>query len=246
MSKNLSSRPFIDLICSHHSVREFTEEPVSAEMREAIFNAARASSSTCFLQETTVIRITDKEKQKKLAELSGHQHQVLTAPELWIFCADMHRNIQLIDHCDTGWIEQLMIGCIDTGIFGQNAMIALESLGLGGCFIGGIRNNIEAVTTLLELPKNTFPAFGIAFGHPARENELKPRLPSSITFMENQYVEPDPEVLAQYDREMEQYYAHRSANKKTTNWSKTVGPILEKERRFFMLDYLKRQGWALK
>ncbi len=28
----------------------------------------------------------------------------------------------------------------------QNALIAAESLGLGGVYIGGLRNNIEAVT----------------------------------------------------------------------------------------------------
>lgn len=40
--------PTIELICGHRSIRHFTDEPVSAEQREAIINSARATSSSSF------------------------------------------------------------------------------------------------------------------------------------------------------------------------------------------------------
>ncbi|MDI5829350.1 hypothetical protein MJN51_30445, partial [Salmonella enterica subsp. enterica serovar Kentucky] len=43
-----------------------------------------------------------------------------------------------------GLAEQLLLGVVDTAMMGQNALTAAESLGLGGVYIGGIRNNIRS------------------------------------------------------------------------------------------------------
>lgn len=75
-------------------------------------------------------------------------------------------------------------------------MTALESFGLGGVFVGGIRNGIARADDVLVLPQNVFPVVGLAFGYPAEKNELKPRLPLEVTVMENSYSEPDPAVMA--------------------------------------------------
>ncbi|WP_251295703.1 nitroreductase family protein, partial [Escherichia coli] len=52
--------PTIELICGHRSIRHFTDEPISEAQREAIINSARATSSSSFLQCSSIIRITDK------------------------------------------------------------------------------------------------------------------------------------------------------------------------------------------
>lgn len=174
---------------AHSSVRAFTNEPVTAELRTQILDAARAASTSCALQVTSIIRVTDPALRARIAELSGGQAHVAAAPEFWVFCADYHRLQLLCPEADLGWIEQFLVGCLDTGIMAQNAFTALESLGLGGCFIGGIRNGITEVSALLRLPQNVFPVVGIAFGHPAVRNPVKPRLPATITFMENGYEE---------------------------------------------------------
>ncbi|SUG89245.1 oxygen-insensitive NADPH nitroreductase [Salmonella enterica subsp. enterica] len=75
----------------------------------------------------------------------------------------------------------------DTAMMGQNALTAAESLGLGGVYIGGIRNNIESVTELLKLPKHVLPLFGLCLGWPADNPDLKPRLPAELVVHENQY-----------------------------------------------------------
>jgi len=61
---------------------------------------------------------------------------------------------------------QLLLGVVDTAMLAQNAITAAESLGLGGVYIGGIRNSIEAVTELLQLPKHVLPLFGLCLGWP--------------------------------------------------------------------------------
>ena len=44
---------------AHSSVRAFTNEPVTAELRTQILDAARAASTSCALQVTSIIRVTD-------------------------------------------------------------------------------------------------------------------------------------------------------------------------------------------
>lgn len=235
-----------DLLARHASVRSFTDEPVSPRDIAAIAAAARQSSSTCALQVVSVIRITDPEKRARLAELAGRQAHVASAPEFWVFCADLHRDAALAENPDLGWTEQLLYCALDAGIMGQSAMAALESLGLGGVFIGGIRNSIAEAAELLELPAQTAPLFGIAFGHPAQRNALKPRLPASVTFMENRYREADPAQMAQYDEAMRRYYASRPSSPKNALWSEEVKRLLARERRPGVLPFLQKQGFALK
>ena len=45
----------------------------------------------------------------------------------------------------SGFVQQFIIATVDVALTAQNAMIAAESLGLGGVFIGGIRNDPEKV-----------------------------------------------------------------------------------------------------
>ena len=46
-------------LLNHATVRQYTDEPVSAEDRELILNAARQASTSCNLQVTSIIRVTD-------------------------------------------------------------------------------------------------------------------------------------------------------------------------------------------
>lgn len=179
--------PTIELICGHRSIRHFTDEPISEAQREAIINSARATSSSSFLQCSSIIRITDKALREELVTLTGGQKHVAQAAEFWVFCADFNRHLQICPDAQLGLAEQLLLGVVDTAMMAQNALIAAESLGLGGVYIGGLRNNIEAVTKLLKLPQHVLPLFGLCLGWPADNPDLKPRLPASILVHENSY-----------------------------------------------------------
>ncbi len=177
--------PTIELICGHRSIRHFTDEPISEAQREAIINSARATSSSSFLQCSSIIRITDKALREELVTLTGGQKHVAQAAEFWVFCADFNRHLQICPDAQLGLAEQLLLGVVDTAMMAQNALTAAESLGLGGVYIGGLRNNIEAVTELLKLPQHVLPLFGLCLGWPADNPDLKPRLPASILVHEN-------------------------------------------------------------
>ena len=234
----------IRTLTAHASVRDFTAEPVSPEDLTAVMEAARAASSSCFLQQVSVIRVTDVEKRRAFAELSGGQRHVVTAPEFWVFCADLARDVALVPDAATGWTEQLVAATLDLGIMAQSAMTALESLGLGGVFVGGIRNGIEKADELLSLPRHVVPLLGLAFGHPAVKNGVKPRLPLSVLFSENVYRPATDEAIADYDRLMRDYYRNRPRGAKDVAWSETIEPIMTREQRPFVLAFLQKKGWA--
>ncbi|MEG3132888.1 oxygen-insensitive NADPH nitroreductase [Rouxiella sp. T17] len=235
--------PTIDLLRAHSSVRSFTGQPVSDEQREAIIGAAQAASTSSFLQCSSIIRITDENLRKTLVEYTGGQQWVESAAEFWVFCADFNRNQQINPEAELGLAEQLLLGCVDTALMAQNAMAAAESLGLGGVFIGGIRNRVEDVVALLNLPKFVMPLFGFCIGHPEHVNEFKPRMPQTMLVHENAYQPLDKEQLAEYDAELEAYYASRDSNARRDNFSDLIVRTLKKEQRPFMLAALHKQGW---
>lgn len=236
--------PTIDLLCGHRSIRHFTDQPVSNAQREAIIASAQATSSSSFLQCTSVIRITDRAMREQLVGLSGGQQHVAQAAEFWVFCADFNRHLQIFPQAELGLAEQLLLGVVDTAMMGQSALMAAESLGLGGVYIGGIRNSIEEVTRLLALPEHVLPLFGLCLGWPADNPDLKPRLPAEIIMHENHYHALSPDALADYDECLAQYYMSRSSNNRRDTWSDHIRRTLIKESRPFILDYLHKQGWA--
>lgn len=235
--------PTIELLCGHRSIRHFTDEPVTDAQREAIIAAARSTSSSSFLQCSSIIRITDRLREA-LVPLTGGQKHVAQAAEFWVFCADFNRHLQICPDAQLGLAEQLLLGVVDTAMMGQNALTAAESLGLGGVYIGGIRNNIESVTELLKLPKHVLPLFGLCLGWPADNPDLKPRLPAELVVHENQYQPLDEKLLARYDEQLAEYYLTRGSNTRRDTWSDHIRRTLIKENRPFILEYLHKQGWA--
>jgi len=236
--------PTIDLICAHRSIRHFQPGIVTEPQRAAILASAQAASSSSFLQCSSVIRITDPELRAALVPLTGGQKHVADAAEFWVFCADFQRNFEICPQAEPGLAEQLLIGVVDTAILAQNAVIAAESLGLGTVYIGGIRNNIEAVGELLKVPKHVLPLFGLCLGWPAEQPDSKPRMPVEMLVHENQYQPLNRQQLEKYDTLLADYYQQRTTNTRQDNWSEHIKRTLVKESRPFILDYLHRQEWA--
>lgn len=239
--------PTLDVLRSHRSIRKFTEQPILPEQLDAIMAAAQAAPSSSFLQASAIIRVTDPALRQQVMALCGEQAYVGAAAEFWVFCADFHRHLQWVPEARTGFAEQLLIGAIDTALMGQNSLIAAESLGLGGVFIGAVRNHPAELVELLGLPKGVVPLFGLCIGHPDQDPEPKPRLPRELMFFENRYrAEQDPALMADYDRDVQHYYQTRTGGNKSMTWTGQIGATLAKEARPYMLAFLQSQGFCLK
>ncbi|MBK4764966.1 MAG: oxygen-insensitive NADPH nitroreductase [Pantoea sp. Brub] len=235
----------INIICNHRSIRKFTNKNITDNQIKKIIHAAKSASTSSFLQCSSIIRITDKFLRVQLESFAGNQSWISQSAEFWIFCADFNRHIQICPNAKLGSIEQLIIGCIDTSLMAQNAIIAAESMNLGGVFIGGIRNNISDVIKLLKIPKFVLPLFGFCLGYPKYIPNIKPRIPQSMLLHENYYKPVDKSILTVYDNHIIEYYKHRDSNQRNESWSQLIQRLIIKEMRPFMISYLRKQGWAI-
>lgn len=235
-------------IIDHRSVRSFKDQELTKEEIHTIVKAAQAASTSSLLQAYTILGITDKEKKAKLAELAGNQSYVEHNGHLFVFCSDAHRleiasQMEGVDLGDTlSSTENFMITVIDAALAAQNASIAAESMGLGICYIGGLRNNLYEVSKLLSIPKHVIPLFGLVVGHPAQMVDKKPRLPMELVYHENGYQTNAVETrkqLEQYNAIISTYYQERTNGKRADRWTSQIAQMLTQKSRAYMKEYVQ-------
>ncbi|MET3696505.1 FMN reductase (NADPH) [Bacillus oleivorans] len=245
----------IETILRHRSVRKFTEQPLSSEQIELIVKSAQAASTSSYIQAYSIIGITDLKKKQALAEVAGNQAYVAENGHFFIFCADLHRHQKIGEWEGSDVLpsiestEKFMVALIDTALAAQNAVLAAESMGLGICYIGGIRNDLEKVASFLKTPKHVIPLFGIAVGYPAKETSQKPRLPLNHVYHENEYEQDESAFKAgidQYNQSVQDYYNKRTNGKRSDTWSSQMGTMLEKKSRMYMKEFIEKKGLNLR
>ena len=171
----------INLLMRHRSIRKYKDSPIPDDVVRTLISCGQAASTSSHWQQVTVIEVRDTSLRARLARCAGDQAWVIQAPLVLVFCADLHRAAlyfnESLDRSNLSNTESYTVAVIDTAIAAQNVMIAAESMGLGGVYIGGIRNGIEEVAEMLCLPPLTAPLFGLCLGVPDQDPGLKPRLP---------------------------------------------------------------------
>lgn len=238
----------LDLLKSHTSVRVYKDEPISDEVFHDMLEAAQHVSSSRFVQAYSVIHVKDEEKRKKLGELSRNEKQYNSAALPLIFCADLnrlgHANRMHGEEIKSGSLENFMVATVDASLFAQNFVVAAESRGYGVCYIGGIRNNIEEISELFNLPDKVIPLFGLTVGVPDEKNEVKPRLPiENILHIDSYNEEKYEQLLPEYDNLIQEYYSQRSTNQKNMTWTESMASFLSVNRRPNLIEYILSKGF---
>jgi nitroreductase len=199
--------PTIDQIHAHYSVRSYKSDPVPCEMIETIVAAGQRASSSSNLQTYSVVAVMDPARRARLRELCGDQEHIEQAPVFLAWCADLSRLERVCQARGyeqvSEYIENFLIAAVDASLAMQNAALAAESLGLGMCYIGGIRNHPREVIDLLRLPMLVFPLTGMTLGWPDVKPHTRPRLPlRAILHWERYDTIGEEQALHEYDRAM--------------------------------------------
>ena len=236
---------------AHCSVRKYRDEPIEEALLTSLLESAQCAASTSFNQGYSIVRVTDPAAREKIAAAAGGQQWVVDAPEFFVICADLLRSDHACRMNDLGEIEgyteHFISAMSDTAIFAQNLALAAESVGLGGVFIGGIRNDPRLIADTLGLPRLVFPAFGFCLGWPAEPCETKPRLPlEAILHVDRYDASAIDEQLRRYDETIADYYRSRSENRKQSTWTEQVAGALQKKTRGHMLEFMRGRGFLLK
>lgn len=199
--------PTIDQLYQHGSVRNYKSDPVAPELVETIIAAAQRSATSSNLQMYSVVAVMDAGRRARLKELCGNQAHVGQAPVFLAWCADLSRLDRVCERRGytqvTEHVESFLVAAMDASILMQTATVAAESLGLGTCYIGAIRNHPLQVVEMLGLPRLTFPVCGMTLGWPAVTPLLRPRLPvQTILHWERYDTGNEEEYLLAYDQAM--------------------------------------------
>ncbi|MBN1148912.1 MAG: NADPH-dependent oxidoreductase [Anaerolineales bacterium] len=197
----------IEQIYQHFSVRRYKPDPVPRETVAAIVAAGQCASSSSNLQAYSVVAVMDAARIARLAELCGGQDHVYQAPVFLAWCADLSRLERVCQARGyrqvSEYMENFLIAAVDAALASQNAALAAESLGLGICYIGGIRNHPVEVSELLGLPQLVVPICGMTLGWPDVEPKTRPRLPlRAVLHWERYDTHGEEQALKEYDQSM--------------------------------------------
>jgi nitroreductase len=197
----------LDTLLAHRSVRAYADRPLPAGTLETLIAAAQSASTSSNLQTWSVVAVEDPARKDRLATLAANQSQIREAPLFLVWLADLARLEGAAVRTGTpveglDYMETMLVGVIDAALAAQNAVVALESLGLASVYIGAIRNRPEQVAAELGLPPRVLPVFGMCVGYedPVRPAQVKPRLPQPVVLHREQYDAAAQESgIAEYD-----------------------------------------------
>jgi FMN reductase (NADPH) len=250
----------IELIHQHASVRHYKPDPLSVSIIETIIAAGQRASTSSNMQAYCVVVVTESGKRQRLANLCGNQQFIAEAPVFLAWCADLAR----LDYAcqirgfvlDASYMESFLVAAVDTALAAQNTALAAESLRLGICYIGSIRNNLPEVIDLLELPPLTFPIAGMTVGWPSKPPHLRPRLAlNTILHWEHYDRIHEDEALLEYDRVMKAtgIYKERQipvpgkpGDMEDYSWTEHTSRRVSRAVRTGVRAAIEKQGFGLK
>lgn len=246
-------------LLAHRVCRSYKRDAIPEEALQIALAAAFSAPSKSDLQQASVILVRDPAKRATIVELLPSMPWLAGAPLLMVFCGD-NRRIRRIAELrgkphpnDT--LDMFMNAAVDCGLVMQNFINAAETLGLGCCPLSLIRNHVERVSALLELPSNVFPVAGLSVGFPAGQGKASMRLPLSVTVHADRYDDSRfAEELEAYDRRREVREPTAPAKQRFTAQYGTVSPYgwsEDKARQYSVPErhsfgpYIRAQGFAL-
>ncbi|WP_235210619.1 NADPH-dependent oxidoreductase [Caballeronia sordidicola] len=207
----------LETLLSHRSVRAYSDRPLPGGTLDTLIAAAQSASSSSNLQTWSVVAVEDTERKARLSVLAGNQAHIREAPLLLVWLADLARLEAVAASASVKpeglhYLETLLVGVIDAALAAQNAVVALESLGLGSVYIGAIRNAPVQVAAELGLPAHVLPVFGLCVGYAdeTRPAQVKPRLPQSVVLHRERYdAHVQPAGISLYDRILSEFQAQQ-------------------------------------
>jgi nitroreductase len=215
----------LDVLVRHRSVRAFLPDALPAGTVELLVAAAQSAASSSNLQPWSVVAVEEPARKARLAELAGGQRHIAEAPLFLAWLVDLHRLRSLGEARGTrtdglDYMETVLLGAVDTAMAAQNAVVALEALGLGAVYAGGIRNRPVEVARELDLPPEVFALVGLSVGYPdpARPAAVKPRLPQEAVLFRECYRQGTPSTaIHAYDMRLRAFQREQGMTER--DWS---------------------------
>jgi FMN reductase [NAD(P)H] len=196
---------FIRRVLMRKTVRRYSDVMPSDSLLDLLTATALSASAKSDFQQASILRVTNPAQRAAIGELFPSMPWIGLSPVFFVFLGDARR-LQRIGELRgkpvrNGTLEGFFNASIDAALAMQTMILCAESAGLGVCPISVIRNEIDEVAAVLDLPDLVFPVAGLCLGYPQGEGYVSLRLPRQVTTHRDRY---DDSTLAasvdDYDR----------------------------------------------
>ncbi|MHC4975031.1 MAG: NADPH-dependent oxidoreductase [Planctomycetota bacterium] len=237
--------PVIEHLLSHRSIRKFKNEPLPQKHVVEAVRAGQAASTSSAIQAYSVLQVTDRAKRETLVELTCNQPYVASAGAFFVVCGDDRRLRVSCEHQGGTYeqrLEGFLLSVIDASLFAQNMAIAFESIGYGICYIGGLRNALDKVDSLLGIPHGVYPLFGMCVGVPDQQPLPRPRFDTPDVLHVDSFRSDQAlgDSIRAYDEVYEKYLIERGAS--PSSWSQAMGGKFDAPIREYLAEYYASKG----
>ena len=204
-AEGATDNEFICHVLGRRTVRRYSTTMPEESLLDLLVAAALSASAKSDFQQASILRVSDPAKRSAIGALFPAMPWIGTSPVFFVFLGDARR-LQRIGELRgkpvrNGTLEGFFNASIDAALALQTMILCAESAGLGVCPISVIRNEVDKVAAILELPDLVFPVAGLCLGYPQGEGYVSLRLPRRATTHGDRY---DDSALAQaiddYDR----------------------------------------------
>ncbi len=239
----LPTNPTIDLLLRRKSMRAYTDQLISPEIKAQLLQATLRAPTAGNMTLYTIIEVQDPAIKARLAVTCDDQPFIATAPLVLLFLADYQRwedyfsACGLDDICAQKGLERrhpqegdLFLACCDALVAAQTAVVAADALGLGSCYIGDIMENYETHRELFNLPRYVFPIALLCIGYPTEEQITRPQTgrfePQYVVYPDRYHRQDKTELEEMFRPRTERVFAGREKIGEASN--------------FGQLNYLKK------
>ena len=192
--------------------RRFADRAVPEGLVNLVLAAALSMPAKSDLQQVALIRVRDAGRRRAIEALIPDMPWMAEAPVFFVVCGDGRRIRRICelqgvpfgnDHLDA-----VLNAASDAAMVLAGLVTAAEASGLGCCPISHVRNHIDEVAGILNLPDHVFPLAGLCVGWPLREGWVSLRLPPAVTVHDDVYDDSRlADELAAYDRRRDARFA---------------------------------------
>ncbi len=196
----MTASDFTGLLAAHRSIRQFHSRAVDHVLIDQVLeDSLHGSSSSGNLNMVSVIKTFDTERKAHLCKLHFDQPMVLQAPLVLTFCADSFRSRQWLAQrgarLNFGNLVSWHVASFDAIILAQTTALALESLGMGICYMGTTLHSMTEIAEYLECPDHCLPVTSMVVGWPAEAPAQRDRLPGAAWIHSERYRRPSADDI---------------------------------------------------
>lgn len=238
-------------ILDRRVTRKFRAGAVPEALLATVLAAAQSAPAKSDLQQYAIIVWQDPDKIAAVADAIGTMPWIKDAPVLLLFCGDIRRGRKICAaqgrvHANDS-IDTFLNASVDAALALGFCIMAADAAALGSCPISYVRNHLDLVAGLAELPDGVFPVAGLALGWPEARNAVTPRLPPSVVVHRETYDDSGLSAsLAAYDalrpRQKPRYPASHGPAPESCSWSENAARQLAVPERAGFRTWLATKG----